>query len=256
MTENKKNELAITKVALFEGKKIRKVFHQNEWWFSIIDVIEVLTDSTRPRKYWSDLKTKLVQEGYFEVSEKIGQLKMEAPDGKLRETDVANTETTLRIIQSIPSPKAEPFKRWLAKVGYERIQEIEDPELASKRARALYEAKGYPPDWIEKRMRSIAIREELTSEWGKRGVKQSKEYGILTSEISKATFGIVPADYKKYKGLKGKENLRDHMSDLELIFSMLGEASTKEIVIKRDTQGFPENLQAARDGGTVRSEEH
>lgn len=251
MTKNKKNELTITKVALFEGKKIRKVFHQDEWWFSIVDVIEILTNSTRPRKYWNDLKTKLAQEGYFEVSEKIGQLKMEAPDGKQRETDIANTETTLRIIQSIPSPKAEPFKRWLAKVGYERIQEIEDPELASKRARTLYEAKGYPPEWIEKRMRSIAIREELTSEWDKRGVKQSKEYGILTSEISKATFGMTPSDYKKYKSLKGKENLRDHMSDLELIFSMLGEASTKEITVKRDAQGFPENLQAARDGGAV-----
>ena len=157
MTENKKNELAVTKVALFEGKKIRKVFHQDEWWFSVIDVIEVLTDSTRPRKYWSDLKKKLTEEGYFEVSEKIGQLKMEAPDGKQRETDIANTETTLRIIQSIPSPKAEPFKLWLAKVGYERIQEIENPELASKRARALYEAKGYSPEWIER-------SEEHTSE--------------------------------------------------------------------------------------------
>ncbi len=251
MTENKKNELAITKVALFEGKKIRKVFHQNEWWFSIIDVIEVLTDSTRPRKYWSDLKKKLQEEGCLQLSEKIGQLKLEASDGKKYFTDVANTETMLRIIQSIPSPKAEPFKLWLAKVGYERIQEIENPELASKRARALYEAKGYPPEWIEKRMRSIAIREELTSEWGKRGVKQSKEYGILTSEISKATFGMTPGDYKKYKSLKGKENLRDHMSDLELIFSMLGEASTREITVKRDAQGFPENLQAAKEGGTV-----
>ena len=170
MTENKKNELAITKVALFEGKKIRKVFHQDEWWFSVIDVIEVLTDSPRSRKYWSDLKKKLQEEGSLQLSEKIGQLKLEASDGKKYLTDVVNTETMLRIIQSIPSPKAEPFKLWLAKVGYERIQEIENPELASKRARALYEAKGYSPEWIEKRMRSIAIREKLTSEWGKRGV--------------------------------------------------------------------------------------
>ena len=248
---HKKHELSDTKIALFEGKKIRKVFHQDEWWFSIIDVIEVLTESTRPRKYWSDLKTKLLEEGYFQMSEKIGQLKLESSDGKKYLTDVANTETMFRIIQSIPSPKAEPFKRWLAKVGYERIQEIEDPELASKRARALYEAKGYPSEWIEKRIRSIAIRDELTSEWSRRGVKQGKEFGILTSEISKATFGITPTDYKKYKDLKGKENLRDHMTDLELIFSMLGEASTKEIAVKRNTQGFPENLQAAKEGGTI-----
>lgn len=240
-----------TRVALFEGKKIRKTLHNNEWWFSIIDVIEVLTESTRPRKYWSDLKNKLLEEGYFQLSEKIGQLKLEASDGKKYLTDVANTETMLRIIQSVPSPKAEPFKRWLAKVGYERIQEIENPELASKRARALYEAKGYPSEWIEKRMRSIVIREELASEWSRRGVKQGKEFGILTSEISKATFGLTPNEYKQYKNLKGKENLRDHMTDLELIFSMLGEASTKEIAVKRDTQGFPENLQAAKEGGAV-----
>ncbi len=248
----KKHALVPTRIALFEGKQIRKVFQRNEWWFSIIDVIEVLTDSSNPRRYWTDLKRKLKEdEGFFQLYEKIVQLKMQSPDGKMRETDTANTETMLRIIQSIPSPKAEPFKLWLAKVGYERIQEIEDPELASKRARALYEAKGYPPDWVEKRMRSIAIREELTSEWSRRGVKQGKEFGILTSEISKATFGMTPIDYKKYKDLKGKENLRDHMSDLELIFSMLGEASTKEIAVKRDTQGFPENLQAAKEGGTI-----
>lgn len=250
-SEPQNHKLVSTKVALFEGKQIRKVFQGNEWWFSVVDVIEVLTGSARPRKYWNDLKKKLLEEGYFQLSEKIGQLKMQSPDGKMRETDTANTETMLRIIQSVPSPKAEPFKLWLAKVGYERIQEIEDPELASKRARALYEAKGYPPEWIEKRMRSIVVREELTSEWSRRGVKQGKEFGILTSEISKATFGMTPTDYKKYKSLKGKENLRDHMTDLELIFSMLGEASTKEIAVKRDTQGFPENLQAAKEGGTI-----
>ena len=248
----KKHDLVPTRIALFEGKQIRKVFQENEWWFSVIDVIEVLTDSSNPRRYWTDLKRKLKEdEGFFQLYEKIVQLKMQAPDGKMRETDTANTETMLRIIQSIPSPKAEPFKLWLAKVGYERIQEIENPELASKRARALYEAKGYSPEWIEKRMRSIAIREELTSEWSRRGVKQGKEFGILTSEISKATFGMTPIDYKQYKELKGKENLRDHMTDLELIFSMLGEASTKEIAVKRETQGFPENLQAAKEGGTI-----
>jgi len=208
-----------TKIAIFKGKKIRKIIYQNEWWFSVVDIIEALTGTDRPRKYWNDLKSKLIKEGYIEVSEKIGQLKLMAPDGKLRETDCSNTETLFRIIQSIPSPKAEPFKRWLAKVGYERVQEIEDPELATKRTRALYKAKGYSDDWIEKRMRGIAIRGELTDEWQKRGVKEQKDYQILTSEISKATFGITPSQYKKLKGLK-RENLRDHMDDFELIFTM------------------------------------
>jgi DNA-damage-inducible protein D len=184
------------------------------------------------------------------VSEKIGQLKMEAIDGKMRSTDVADTETLLRIIQSIPSPKAEPFKRWLAKVGNERLQEIEDPELASKRAKEIYKAKGYPDDWIEKRMRSIAIREELTDEWSKRGIKEQREYAILTAEISQAAFGLTPSEYKKVKNLK-RENLRDHMTDLELIFSMLGEASTTKIARAKDAQGFEENEEAAITGGTI-----
>jgi hypothetical protein len=175
---------------------------------------------------------------------------MASSDGKMYMTDVVNTENAFRIIQSIPSPKAEPFKRWLAKIGYERIQEIEDPELATKRTRALYKAKGYPDDWIEKRMRSIAIREELTDEWNDRGVKEQKDYAILTAEISKAAFGITPSEYKKIKGLK-RQNLRDHMNDLELIFSMLGEAATTEITRNRDTQGFDENKQAAIEGGSV-----
>jgi hypothetical protein len=239
-----------TKLALFKGKNIRRTIHKNEWWFSVVDVIEVLTESSRSRKYWSDLKQKLLKEGYTEVSDNIGQLKLESPDGKLRETDCANTETMFRIIQSIPSPKAEPLKKWLAKVGYERIQEIEDPELTLKRTRALYKAKGYPEDWIEKRMRGIAIREELTNEWKNRGVKEGKEYEILTAEISKATFGMTPSQYKSHKGLK-RENLRDHMTDLELIFSMLGEASTTEITRNRNTQGFIENKQAARTGGKI-----
>ena len=177
-------------------------------------------------------------------------MKLLAPDGKLRETDCANTETLFRIIQSIPSPKAEPFKRWLAKVGYERVQEIEDPELASKRARDLYKAKGYNEDWIEKRMRSIAIREELTDEWKNRGVTESKEFSILTAEISKAAFGMTPSEYKKHKNLK-RENLRDHMNDLELIFSMLGEASTTEITRNKDAKGFRENYSAAKEGGNI-----
>jgi DNA-damage-inducible protein D len=239
-----------TKIAVFKGKEVRKTIHNNEWWFSIIDIIEALTGNERPRKYWNDLKKKLINEGYFEVSEKIGQLKMNAPDGKLRLTDCANTETVFRIIQTIPSPKAEPFKRWLAKVGYERIQEIEDPELATKRTRALYKAKGYSEDWIEKRMRGIAIREELTDEWKNRSVKEQTEYSILTAEISKAAFGLTPSQYKKLKGLD-RENLRDHMNDLELIFSMLGEAATTEITRNRDAQGFVENELAAVEGGEV-----
>ncbi|MBI4359836.1 MAG: Bro-N domain-containing protein [Candidatus Jacksonbacteria bacterium] len=206
-----------TKIAVFQKKEIRKIIHKNEWWFSIIDIIEALTGTKRPRKYWNDLKKKLIKEGYSEVSENIGQLKIIAPDGKKRETDCANTETVFRIIQTIPSSKAEPFKRWLAKVGYERVQEIENPELATKRTRMLYKLKGYSENWIEKRMRGIAIREELTDEWQKRGVKEQKEYEILTAEISKATFGLIPSEYKKLKGLK-RQNLRDHMNDLEFWF--------------------------------------
>jgi len=239
-----------TRIAVFKGKEVRKTIHNNEWWFSITDIIEALTGTERSRKYWNDLKKKLIKEGYSEVSEKIGQLKLQAPDGKLRLTDCANTETVFRIIQTVPSPKAEPFKRWLARVGYERVQEIENPELATQRTKALYRAKGYSDAWIEKRMRGIAVREELTDEWKKRGVKSEPEYAILTAEISKATFGLTPTEYKNLKGLK-RENLRDHMNDLELIFSMLGEAATTEIARNDDTQGFTENKNAAREGGQV-----
>ncbi|MBI4022993.1 Bro-N domain-containing protein [Candidatus Berkelbacteria bacterium] len=242
--------MAETNIALFEGKEVRKTWHKSEWWFSVIDVIEVLTANARPRKYWSDLKRKLQEEG-AELSDKIGQFKLRAPDGKLRATDCANTTTMLRVIQSIPSPKAEPFKRWLAQVGYERIQEINDPELAMKRMRALYEAKGRPKDWIDKRVRGIAVREELTKEWHERGVKEGQEYSILTAEIAKATFGMTPSQYKKFKQLKQKHNLRDHMSDLELIFTMLGEAATTEIARNVDAQGFGENRGVAQRGGTV-----
>ena len=239
-----------TKIAIFKGKTVRKTIYKNEWWFSIIDIIEALTGTERSRKYWNDLKKNLKKEGYFEVSEKIGQLKLPAPDGKMRETDCANTETIFRIIQSIPSPKAEPFKRWLARVGYERIQEIEDPELATKRTRALYKAKGYSNNWIEKRMRGIEVRETLTDEWQKRGAKEDKEYAILTAEIAKATFGMTPAQYKKFKGLK-RENLRDHMEDLELILTMLGEATTTKITKDRDSKGFTPLKQDAKEGGEV-----
>ncbi|MFH1653879.1 MAG: Bro-N domain-containing protein [Pseudomonadota bacterium] len=246
-----KKELEHPKLAVFQGKQIRRILHNNEWHFSVIDVIEVLTDSNNPRRYWSDLKRQVTEkEGFFELYGKIVQLKIEAQDGKLRETDMASTETMFRIIQSIPSPKAEPFKRWLARVGYERIQEIEDPEIATKRTKTIYKAKGYPDVWIEKRMRGIAVREELTDEWQKRGIEEQKEYSILTAEISKATFGMTPSQYKELKGLE-RENLRDHMTDLELIFSMLGEASTTEITRKKNAQGFEENKYAAQTGGNI-----
>jgi len=238
-----------THIAVFKGKGIRKTIHNNEWWFSVVDVCAVLTESADPGAYWRKLKQRLKEEG-SEVVTICHGLKLVAPDGKLRETDCANTEGIFRIIQSIPSPKAEPFKRWLAKVGYERVQEIEDPELATKRTRALYKAKGYSDDWIEKRMRGIAIREELTDEWRKREVRREAEYAILTSEIAKAAFGITPGEHKKLKGLS-RENLRDHMTDLELIFSMLGEAATTEITRVDDAQGFHESKRAAHKGGEV-----
>jgi prophage antirepressor-like protein len=237
-------------LVVFQHQEIRRVLHNDEWWFSVIDVVGVLTESPDPANYWRVLKNRLKNEGSDETITNCNGLKLPAADGKMRVTDCANAETLFRVIQSVPSPKAEPFKRWLAKVGYERVQEIEDPELATKRTRALYKAKGHSEAWIEKRMRSIAIREELTDEWQKRGVKEQKEYAILTAEISKAAFGVTPSQYKKVKGLKS-QNLRDHMTDLELIFSMLGEASTTAIARSKDTQGFDENKQAAKEGGKV-----
>ena len=240
------------KLALFEGKKVRNVMHEGELWFSVVDVVEVLTDSANSRDYWYKMKIRVKTEEGAELSTNCLQLKLQAEDGKMRETDCANTETLFRIIQSIPSPKAEPFKRWLAKVGYERIQEIEDPELTQARAREIYKAKGYSEGWIEKRMRGIQVREELTTEWKERGVGASREFAILTAEISKATFGITPSEYKDFKGLaKPNENLRDHMTDLELIFSMLGEAATTEIARNTDAKGFDQNKVAAKKGGKV-----
>lgn len=238
-----------TELTVFKGKGIRRTLYNGEWWFSIIDVCSILTDSADPGAYWRKLKQRLKEEG-SEVVTFCHGLKLAAADGKKYETDCANTEGIFRIIQSIPSPKAEPFKRWLAKVGYERVKEIEDPELATKRTRALYMAKGYSDDWIEKRMRGIAIREELTDEWKKRDVKEKKEYEILTAEIAKAAFGVTPTQHKNIKGLK-RENLRDHMTDLELIFSMLGEASTTKIARVDNARGFIENRTAARKGGEV-----
>ncbi len=238
------------KISLFEQKEIRKIFHQDEWWFSVIDVIEALTDSTQTSKYWTAMKARVHTEGGTQLSTICRQLKLVSSDGKSYLTDCSNTEGLFRIIQSIPSPKAEPFKLWLAKVGYERVQEIEDPELGAKRTRALYKAKGYPDSWIEKRMRGIEIRETLTNEWDNRGVKQGVEFAILTAEISNATFGMTPKQYKEFKGLK-QENVRDHMNDLELIFTMLGEASTTEIAQVKNARGFDENRVAARQGGQI-----
>ncbi|MBL7073361.1 MAG: Bro-N domain-containing protein [Candidatus Omnitrophica bacterium] len=252
MTKNKKiNEIEqVYKLAVFKGKQIRRTIYNNEWWFSVVDVIEALTGASNSRRYWSDLKRKLKKEGYDQLYENIVQLKLESPDGKMRETDCSNTETMFRLIQSVPSPKAEPFKRWLARVGYERVKEIEDPELATKRTMMLYKAKGYSDAWIEKRMRGIVIREELTDEWQKRGIENQKNYAILTAEISKATFNMTPSEYKKFKNLN-RENLRDHMNGLELIFSMLGEASTTEIARNKNSQGFKENKKSAKQGGEV-----
>ncbi len=239
-------------LAVFQEKAIRRTWHNEAWWFSVVDVCAVLTGSADAGAYWRKLKQRLKAEGSKVVTNCHG-LKLTAPDGKQRETDCANTETLFRIIQSIPSPRAEPFKRWLAQVGYERVQEIENPELASARARELYQAKGYPKDWIEKRMRSIAVRGELTDEWKERGVQEGMEYAILTAEIARATFGVTPGEHGKLKGLERAKgaNLRDHMTDLELIFTMLGEASTTEIARRKDAQGFVENKHAAQEGGTI-----
>ena len=236
------------KLIVFQEKSIRRVWHNEEWYFSIIDVVRAIVEVKNPRRYWSDLKRKMKNEGFDEVYEKIVQLKMKASDGKMRVTDSANTALLFRIIQSISSQKAEPFKQWLAKVGYERIQEIENPELAAERARQYYRTLGYSDDWIAKRLQSIEIRGKLTDEWKDRGVEEGREYAILTAEISRATFGLSPSEYKKVKDLK-RENLRDHMTDLELIFTMLGETSTKNEAIKQNAKGFNENKKAAKEGG-------
>jgi hypothetical protein len=243
------NELIpTTKIAVFRKKEIRKTIHNNQWWFVITDVVAALTDSVQPDGYIKDMRRRDVElaKGWGQIATPLSV----QTAGGIQKLNCANTEGIFRIIQSIPSSKAEPFKLWLAKVGYERVQEIEDPEIATKRTRALYKAKGYSDDWIEKRMRGIAIREELTDEWKKHSVKEEKEYEILTAEISKAAFGLTPSQYKKLKGLK-RENLRDHMTDLELIFSMLGEASTTQITRVEHPDGFYENKGVARRGGNV-----
>ncbi|MBT4352236.1 Bro-N domain-containing protein [archaeon] len=237
------------KLVVFQDKKIRRIWHNDEWYFSIIDVVLVLTDSNNPRNYWSMLKKREKELG-IELSTYCVQLKLKASDGKLRFTDCANTKLLFRIIQSIPSKKAEPFKLWLAQVGHERVEEIENPELGQDRIKDYYELKGYPKDWIDKRLRGIATRQELTDEWKDRKIKTEKEFAILTNEISKATFGKTIGEYKEFKQLKKKnQNLRDHMTDLELIFTMLGEKTTTEITKERNSQGFDECKDSAKEGG-------
>ena len=242
----------MSNIKLFESKKIRSVWNEEEqkWYFSVADVVEILTDTPNSTDYIKKMRKRdeELSKGWGQI---VTPLTLETAGGK-QKVNCSNVEGLMRIIQSVPSPKAEPFKRWLARVGYERLEEIENPELAQKRMREIYKAKGYSDAWIEKRIRGIAVRDELTNEWKKRGVKENIEFAILTSEISKATFGLTPTEYKAVKKLPGKkENLRDHMTDLELIFTMLGEASTTEITQKNDAQGFPENKTVARKGGKI-----
>ncbi|MBR5984651.1 MAG: Bro-N domain-containing protein [Bacteroidales bacterium] len=239
-------------IKLFQDKKIRSVWNEEEeqWYFSIVDVVEALTDSPNPRQYWRKMKDRDLKE--YETYPFWVQLKLISPDGKKRATDCANVKGLFRIIQSIPSPKAEPFKQWLATVGYERMLEIENPELAQERMKELYEQKGYPKDWIDKRLRGIAIRQNLTDEWKKCGITEERDFAILTAEISKATFGMTPSEYKDFKGLtKKNQNLRDHMDDLELIFTMLGERVTTEISQQEEPKTFTESKKIARRGGNV-----
>lgn len=240
-------------IVLFQEKQIRRTWHNEEWWFAVVDVLAALTESKNPAVYWRVLKKRLIDEGAEQTVTNCNGFKLLARDGKMRKTDCANTAGMLRIIQSVPSKRAEPFKQWMAKVGYERIQEIENPELAAERARQYYRELGYDEDWIEKRLQSIIIRGQLTDEWHARGVNEGLEYAILTAEISEATFGLKPKDHKEVKDLK-RENLRDHMTPLELIFTMLGDESAKQHSIKDDAQGFQENKTSAQKGGKAAGE--
>lgn len=240
-------------IQLFEDRKVRTVWdeEQEKWYFSIVDVVEVLTDSADPTDYLKKMRKRDPELGIF-IGTNCPQVQMTTHTGKKRNTLAADAEQLFRIIQSIPSPKAEPFKQWLARVGYERIQEIENPELAQERMKAIYEAKGYPKDWIDKRLRGIAIRQNLTDEWKERGITEQKDFAILTAEIAKATFGITPSEHKEIKGLtKKSQNLRDHMTDLELIFTMLGERVTTEVSQKEKPTGMRENVKVAKRGGSV-----
>ena len=242
--------MADSKIVVFQDKQIRRVWVDDDWYFSIVDIVGVLTGSPEPRKYWNKVKTRDFTD--LQLSPIWRQLKLPAADGKQYRTDCATTQAMFRIIQSIPSPKAEPFKQWLAQVGYERVQEIENPELAQERMKAIYEAKGYPKDWIDKRLRGIAIRQNLTDEWKERGIREERDFAILTAEIARATFGVTPSEHRAIKRLTKKgQNLRDHMTDLELIFTMLGERMTTEISQQEKPDTFAESKQVARRGGNV-----
>ena len=242
--------MADSKIVVFQDKQIRRVWVDDDWYFSIVDIVGVLTGSPEPRKYWNKVKTREFTD--LQLSPIWRQLKLPAADGKQYRTDCATTQAMFRIIQSIPSPKAEPFKQWLAQVGYERVQEIENPELAQERMKAIYEAKGYPKDWIDKRLRGIAIRQNLTDGWKERGIREERDFAILTAEIARATFGVTPSEHRAIKRLTKKgQNLRDHMTDLELIFTMLGERVTTEISQQEKPDTFAESKQVARRGGNV-----
>lgn len=242
--------MADSKIVVFQDKQIRRVWVDDDWYFSIVDIVGVLTGSPEPRKYWNKVKTREFTD--LQLSPIWRQLKLPAADGKQYRTDCATTQAMFRIIQSIPSPKAEPFKQWLAQVGYERVQEIENPELAQERMKAIYEAKGYPKDWIDKRLRGIAIRQNPTDEWKERGIREERDFAILTAEIARATFGVTPSEHRAIKRLTKKgQNLRDHMTDLELIFTMLGERVTTEISQQEKPDTFAESKQVARRGGNV-----
>lgn len=236
----------------FEGYQIRRILDSEteEWWYAVVDVIEAITESQKPRDYWYRMKKRVLEREGFELSTICRQYKLRATNNRFYETDCANREGLFRIVQSISSPKAEPFKRWLAQVGAERLEEIENPELAAERLRQVYRAKGYAEDWIERRLQSIVTRNELTDEWQNRNVQKGREVAILTAEIAKATFGLTPTQHKALKKLK-RENLRDHMTGLELAFTILGEAATTEITRQDDAQGFQENQEAARKGGRI-----
>ncbi len=236
--------------AIFEGKEIRRTYVDNQWWFSIIDIISVLTDSDNSRNYWNWMKSKNNDSEAVQLSSITRQLKLRSPDGRNRKTDCANVEGIFRIIQSIPSKKAEPFKQWLARLGKERLEEIENPQLGVERARKIYQAKGYPQQWIDKRIQSISIRKKLTDEWGDRGAQGGLDFAVLTNEIMKGAFSMTVGDYKQHKGLQRQE-LRDHMTDLELIITMLGEASSTSFTQDRDSEGMPELKKDAQEGGDI-----
>ena len=246
-----KMEKQNNKLIVFQDKNIRRIWHEEEWFYSVVDIVEVLTDSPTPRQYWGKVKDREFTK--LQLSPIWVRLKLKAADGKLRQTDCVNTKGAFRLIQSIPSKKAEPFKLWLAKVGKERLDEIENPELAQERMKELYEQKGYPKDWIDKRLRGIAIRQNLTDEWKERGIKEHRDYAILTAEISKATFGMTPSEYRDFKNIpaKSKVNLRDNMDDLELIFTMLGERVTTEISKEEKPETFDESKDVSQRGGKV-----